>query len=87
MNTSILLLIAMIVVTAIIAVYRWYIAHNEDDFLHLEDPTGALVNQQNKTARALTRIDHVGIGLTVATALYALALLFAFIYSGLNRPI
>lgn len=87
MNGSILFLIAMIVVTAIIAVYRWVIAHNEDDFLHLEDPTGTLISQQNKTARALTRIDHLGIGLTVATALYAIALLVAFIYSGLNRPI
>ncbi len=87
MKASIFLLIAMVVVTAIIATYRWYIAHNEDDFLHIEDPTGALINRQNQTARALTRIDQVGIGLTIATGLYALALLAAFIYSGLSRPI
>lgn len=87
MNPSILVLIAMTVLTGIIAVYRRYVARNEDDFLHLEDPTGTLVNQQNKVARALSRIDHLGIGLTIATALYAIGLLIVFIYTGLQRTI
>lgn len=87
MNASIYFLIAMIVVTAVVAVYRWVIAQHDDEFLHLEDPTGAVIGQQARTARALTRIDHIGIGLTVATALYAIGLLVAFIYTGLNRPI
>lgn len=84
MIASMILLVVMMAVTAIIAVYRWYIAHNEDDFLHIEDPTGVLINSQKQTARALSRIDHVGIGLTVVTAVYALALLGVFLYNGLK---
>ena len=87
MNTSMILLVAMIAVTAIIAAYRRYVARNEDDFLHLEDPTGALVSQQARTARALSWIDHVGIGLTIATVLYAVGLLVAFIYAGFQKTI
>ena len=87
MNPSIIVLIAMTVVTAIIAAYRRYVARNEDDFLHLEDPTGTLVSRQNKTARALSRIDHVGIGLTIATVLYAIGLLIVFIYTGFQKTI
>ena len=83
MNASLILLVAMMVVTAIVAVYRWIVAHNEDDFLHIEDPSGQLVSNQRQTARSLSRVDHVGIGLTVLTALYAVALLIAFIYNRL----
>ena len=81
MKASLILLVAMIVVTAILAVDRWVVAHNEDDFLHIEDPSGQLVANQRQTARALTRIDHIGIGLTVLTAVYAVALLFFWLYT------
>jgi hypothetical protein len=84
MNASLILLVAMIVVTAVIAVYRWIVSHQEDDFLHIDDPSGQVVANQRQTARALTRIDHIGIGLTVATALYAVALLITFLYRGLH---
>lgn len=83
MNASLILLVAMMVVTAIVAVYRWVVAHHEDDFLHIQDPSGQLVSNQRQTARALTRVDHVGIGLTVLTAVYAVALLVTFIYNRL----
>jgi hypothetical protein len=84
MNASLILLVVMMVATAVIAVYRWIVAHHEDDFLHIQDPSGELVANQRQTARALTRVDHIGIGLTVVTALYAVGLVFAFIYRGLN---
>jgi hypothetical protein len=84
-KTSVFLLVLMIALTAIIAAYRRYVARNEDDFLHLEDPTGTLINQQVKTARSLTKIDHLGIGLTIATSVYAAGLLVVFIYTELNR--
>jgi hypothetical protein len=87
MKASIIFLLAMIVVTAVVAGYRKYVARNEDDFLHLEDPTGTVVSRQTKTARALALIDHIGIGLTIATALYAAGLLVVFIYTGLQRTI
>ena len=83
MQASMIVLIAMVVVTAIVAVYRWIVAHKEDDFLHIEDPSGQLVANQRQTARALTRVDHIGIGLTVLTAVYAVGLLIMFIYSRL----
>jgi hypothetical protein len=84
MNASLILLVVMMVATAVIAVYRWIVAHHEDDFLHIQDPSGELVANQRQTARSLTRVDHIGIGLTVVTALYAVGLVFAFIYRGLN---
>ena len=81
MNASLILLVAMIVVTAIVAVYRWIVAHHEDDFLHIADPSGQLIANQRQTASALTRIDHVGIWLTVATAVYAVSLLLFWLYT------
>ena len=87
MKASMILLIAMAAATAIIAAYRRYVARNEDDFLHLEDPTGTLVRRQVQTARALSWIDHVGIAMTIATAVYALGMLIVFIYAGLQKTI
>jgi hypothetical protein len=84
MNASLLLLIVMIAATALVAVYRWIVAHHEDDFLHIQDPSGELVANQEQTERALSRVDHIGIGLTVATALYAVGLVLMFLYKGLN---
>ena len=84
MTASMIVLIVMIVIVAIIAVYRWIVAHHDDEFLHIEDPTGRLITNQKETARALTRVDHVGMGLTVVTALYGIALLGMFLYSGLK---
>jgi hypothetical protein len=84
MPASMIVLIVMTVIVAIIAVYRWIVAHNEDDFLHIQDPSGQLIPNQKETARALNRVDHLGIGLTVATALYGIALLGMFLYSGLK---
>ena len=84
MPASIIVLIVMTVIVAVVAVYRWIVAHHEDDFLHIEDPSGQLIPNQKETARALNRVDHLGIGLTVVTALYGLGLLGMFLYSGLK---
>jgi hypothetical protein len=79
-----IVLIAMTVVVAVIAVYRWIVGHHEDDFLHIEDPTGQLIANQRETARALTRVDHVGIALTIVTAVYGVALVVMYLYAGLK---
>ena len=84
MPTSMYVLIAMTVVVAILAVYRWIVSHQEDDFLHIEDPTGELAANQRQTTRTLSQVDRVGIGLTVATALYGVALVVMFLYAGLH---
>jgi len=84
MPASMIVLIAMTVVVAVIAVYRWIVGHHEDDFLHIEDPTGQLIANQRETARALTRVDHVGIALTIVTAVYGVALVVMYLYAGLK---
>jgi len=84
MPASMIVLIAMTVIVAIIAVYRWIVGHHEDDFLHIEDPTGQLIANQRETARALTKVDHLGIALTIATAVYGVALLVMYLYAGLR---
>ena len=84
MPASILVLIAMTTVVGILGVYRWIVAHNEDDFLHLSDPTGELLTNQQNTTRALSQVDRVGIGLTIVTGLYGVGLVVMFIYSGLH---
>jgi hypothetical protein len=84
MLTSLIILIALTVVVATIAVYRWIVAHHEDDFLHIQDPTGQLIANQRDTAHTLTRVDHLGIGLTIITAVYAVGLLVAYIVTGLK---
>jgi len=84
MPASMMVLVAMTVIVATIALYRWIVAHHEDDFLHIEDPTGQLIANQRETARSLTRVDHLGIGLTIATAVYAVGLLVMFLVTGLK---
>jgi hypothetical protein len=84
MPAPIIVLIAMTVVVATIAVYRWIVTHHEDDFLHIEDPTGQLIDNQRETARTLNRVDHLGIGLTIATAIYGVGLLVVFLVNGLK---
>ena len=87
MPASMIVLIAMRVVVAILASYRWFVAQHEDDFLHLGDSTTELVTNQRRTEHTLSQVDRIGIGLTILTALYGVALLVIFIYKGLQRPI
>lgn len=83
MKASFMVLVAMTVVVAMIAVYRWIVTHHEDDFLHIQDPSGELLANQRRTARELTQVDRIGIGLTIVTAIYGVALLAAYLYTGL----
>jgi hypothetical protein len=86
MPASIGILIAMTTMVAILAVYRKIVARNEDDSLHLTDSAGQLVANQTKTMRSLKRVDRLGIGLTVATGIYAMVLLALYLYGGLMHP-
>ena len=43
MPVTMMVLIAMTVVVAILAVYRWVVTHHDDEFLHIEDPTSQLI--------------------------------------------
>ena len=84
MKASFLVLVAMTVVVALIAVYRWIVTHHEGYFLHIEDPTGELAATERRTATQLDHIDRLGVGLTIATAAYGVILLMLFLYSGIR---
>ena len=86
MPVSFGVLIAMTVVVAILAVYRKIVARNEDDIVHLTDPTGQLVTNQLKTMRSLKFVDRLGVGLTVATGIYGLVLAATYLYMGFAHP-
>ena len=86
MSASIGVLIAMTVMIAILAAYRKVVARNEDDSLHLADSAGQLVTNQLKTMRSLKWVDHLGVGMTIATGIYAIVLLALYLYTGLIHP-
>lgn len=58
-----------------LALYRKMKTRNEDDTLHVSGANWGAIDQQQKIARSMTRIDRWGIGLTIVTALYGLVLL------------
>jgi hypothetical protein len=84
MPASMIVLIAMTSVVAVIAVYRWIVAHKEDDFLHLDARAGEVIENQRAVTRSLSQVDRIGIGLTIATGVYGLALVAIFLYNGLH---
>lgn len=86
MSVSIALLAAMAIITAVVALYRKLIARGEDDCVHIADTSGQLISHQTKVAKTLKRVDRVGVGLTIATALYGIGLLAAYLYRGLMHP-
>jgi len=86
MTVSVMVLIAMTVVVAMLALYRKVVARNEDDTVHLADGTVQLIAQQKKTGHDLCLIDRAGVTLTVATAVYGIALVAQYLYAGLTRP-
>jgi hypothetical protein len=85
MFNSVIVLVAMTVVVAALAVYRKVVARNEDDFVHLADPTGQLVQNQQKVNRSLLLIDRLGVVFTIVTALYGVGLVAVYIYQGFTQ--
>jgi len=88
MPAPVILLITMTVVMAALGVYRWIVAHREDDYIHIDDdPNGDLIRTQRATVKALRKVDRAGIILTVITAVYGVVLAVMYLYAGLNyRP-
>ncbi len=85
MPASVMLLVGLTVVMAVLGVYRWIVAHREDDCIHIDDdPSGELLRNQQETTQSLRKIDRAGIALTVVTAIYGVALMVFYLYSGLN---
>jgi hypothetical protein len=86
MTISVIVLVVMIAAVAALAVYRKVVARNEDDLVHLADGSEVLIANQKKTEQSLSLIDRAGVTLTVATAVYGVALAGMILYSGLTRP-
>lgn len=75
MSASVYVLLAMVLGTAALALYRKYVAREEDDLIHVNDPaSGQLIAHQKDTDKALDGIDHAGKILTTATVVYGVAL-------------
>ena len=86
MSLSIVILIVMTVVVAALAGYRKLLARNEDDYIHMTDPSGKIGADQQHMAASLAQIDRIGIAVTIATAIYGVILLANSLYQGLVHP-
>jgi hypothetical protein len=80
-----MVLIVMTVIVAVLAVYRLLVARKEDDFVHIADPSGQLGANQQKVARTLSQVDRLGIGLTIATAVYGIGLFAMYLYTEFSQ--
>jgi uncharacterized membrane protein len=85
MSASILVLVALTVITAVVAVYRKFVSTEDDSFVHVNDPTGELNLNHRVTDQTVSRVDRIGITLTVVTALYGVSLVVIFLYNGLTQ--
>ena len=61
-----------------LAIYRYFVARNEDDFVHVD---GSHVSAQQQLAKKLDAIDRWGKILTIFTAAYALIIGGLFMYA------
>lgn len=67
-------------IVIVLAIYRRIVSNQEDDILHVEDPTGAVTSHQVQVARKLEGIDRWGKVLTVVALVYGLALAAGYAY-------
>ncbi len=63
-----------------LALYRRFVAREEDFNLHVPLPESSLLSHQESVARRLGRIDFWGELLTILVVLYGLALAGAHVY-------
>ncbi len=61
-----------------LAIYRYFIARNEDDYIHVD---GAHVSNQEALAHRLDAIDRWGKLLTIIVAAYAVVIGGLFMYT------
>jgi len=61
-----------------LAIYRYFVARNEDDYVHVD---GSHVSTQQAMVKRLDNIDRWGKILTIVVAVYALVIGGLFMYS------
>lgn len=69
---------ALATVVLALAVYRHFVARNEDDFIHVGTDH---VPEQQSLAKKLDGIDRWGKGLTIVAAVYGLAIAAMLMYT------
>jgi hypothetical protein len=69
---------ALAIAVLALALYRYFVARNEDDYIHVGVDT---MSQQQTLAKKLDSIDRWGKGLTILAAIYGLAIACLFMYS------
>lgn len=67
-----------------LALYRKYVARNEDDLVHLADGEVPMIAEQQKVAARLETLDRWGKRLTFLDVVFGLGLLTILIVGGLR---
>jgi hypothetical protein len=65
-----------------LAVYRKFVAGQEDDFLHVSTLSTNVISHQEEVAKKLDQIDRWGKALTVVAAIYGAILLGSYLWIG-----
>ena len=68
-----------------LALYRKYVARNEDDLVHLTDGEVPMIAQQKVMARRLEVLDRWGKTLTFLDVAFGLTLLGILVFQGLKE--
>lgn len=75
-----LLLLAMTATVVALALYRFFVARQQEFHLHATTEEAALANTQVNVARRLDKVDRWGKLMTTLTFAYGVILLAAFLY-------
>ena len=65
--------------------YRYFVALQEDDTVHLADSEAPLITQQNAMAAKLGRLDKLSSQLTLVVVAFGFVLGTVFVYDALRK--
>lgn len=68
-----------------LALYRKFVARNEDDLVHLADGEVPMIAQQKAVAQRLEVLDRWGKTLTILDVAFGLTLLGILVFQGLRE--
>ena len=77
--------IALTVTVMGLIAYRYFVALQEDDTVHLADSEAPLITQQNVMAAKLGRLDKLSSQLTLVVVAFGFVLGTVFVYDALRK--
>ena len=77
--------IALTVTVMGLIAYRYFVALQEDDTVHLADSEAPLITQQNVMAAKLGRLDKLSRQLTLVVVAFGFVLGTVFVYDALRK--